>query len=191
VTGHCRKNFKDYEDWIPKLKNGTPSNWRIPNEEPSEWTPEELERIMEALNDTPEILKNFKINGLYRMKKSTLPGNPSSYKNDSIALYDSAFDKDYNLTHVLNHELGHKFYEMLTTRELQTFLKAGKWNKKSDGYESSRPKKQFLRNVDLLSPVEDFADSLTEYFHKPQNLKKVAPQIFNWMEKNIKPKEKK
>src|SRR5258708_4497900 len=56
VTGHCAKNQASYGTWKNKLSDGRPKNWHPKIEKSQRWTPEEKERVLEALDFLPEKL---------------------------------------------------------------------------------------------------------------------------------------
>jgi hypothetical protein len=52
---------------------------------------------------------------------------------------------------------------------------------KKGSFKPGRPEKEFVRANDLLSPAEDFADSITTYIHKPTELEKMSQPIYDRM----------
>lgn len=159
------------------------------SERPANWIPEEIERVLEALSETPKLLKGLDINAIYRMKESVNPENPAANHGGDIVIYDAAFEPKYKLAHVLDHEMAHLLFGALSEREKKAFRDAAKWGlTESKTFVPGRPEGQFLRKNGMLSPDEDFADSVTAYIHEPQKLKKVSPETFGWMERHLKPK---
>jgi hypothetical protein len=196
VSGHCQGNPSDYDVWNPKLMDGRPMSWRHNSEESKKWTSEERERVLETLGETPSLLKNRNINGIYRMGASDYPDNPASNNLSDFVLYDNAFeDEKYNLTHVLNHELCHRLFDDMSTEDQRAFQQAGGWREEKRNGKTvlvnDRREEQFVRKNDMLSPIEDFADSVTAYIHEPTKLKRIAPSVFGWIDKHFGPKLKK
>ncbi|MBI4402627.1 MAG: hypothetical protein HY537_00610 [Deltaproteobacteria bacterium] len=186
VTGHCHANPPGYDVWNNKLMTGRPLSWHK-EEKTATWTDEERERILEALGDLPAALKDEGIDGIYRLMRAIDPANPASNNFNSIVVYDSAFNKDYNLAHVLGHELSHRLYGSLSEREKDSFRISGKWRlTKPKTYEVGRPKNEFLRPNGMLSPEEDFCDIVPTYFLQPEKLKSLSPRVFNWVNNHIK-----
>src|SRR5687767_5074321 len=52
VVAHCRKNPSGYHQWISKLKSDKPS-WSPKAGKIANWTTEEIERVLEALEEIP------------------------------------------------------------------------------------------------------------------------------------------
>jgi hypothetical protein len=192
VKAHCHGNPANYHFWVSKLKSGRPL-WRPDAEKASDWAAEEVERVLEVLDETPNLLKDNNIKAIYRLKESIPPGNPASTNLNDIVLYDDAFEPPFNLTHVLDHELSHRVFEKLSDGEKGSFRRIAKWKKDSrvkDHFTPKRSDKEYVRPNAMLSPEEDFADDLTEYVHQPAKLEKMYPPIFDWMKKHIGPKLK-
>lgn len=186
VTGHCQGNPPGYDIWNGRLLGGRPSSWHL-KEQTSAWTDEERERVLEVLGELPAILKDEGIDGIYRLKRAIIPENPASNNFSSVVLYDTAFEKDYNLAHVLAHELSHRLYGSLSKREKDSFRIAGKWKlTKKNTYEVGRPQSEFLRPNGMLSPEEDFCDTIPTYFLQPNKLKILSPRLFNWVDNHVK-----
>lgn len=183
VSAHCRKNPGGYQVWNPKLFDGMPPYWRLRQEKPGRWTTEERERVLESLGETPLLLRNEKIGGIYRMKGSIFPGNPASNNYADIVLYDEAFGSKEGLTHVLNHELAHRLYQDMSDSERADFAKAAGWKLDPDAksLKPTRPLHEFIRENGRLNVVEDFADCIATYVHQPRKLQRTAQKIFTWI----------
>jgi len=191
VKGHCRHNTSDYATWHPKLRNDRPRSWGPHKEDTSVWSVEETERILEVLEKIPALLKELGPEAIYRSRKSAVPGNPASTNFGSLVLYDSAFDSEFNLAHVVTHEFAHRLYESLSDFERGTFLSAAKWRtdqKRGKAFIAGRPEAEFIRRNGMLSPAEDFSDDVATYLHQPQKLKSISPGIYQWMEGHLKSK---
>jgi hypothetical protein len=52
-------------------------------------------------------------------------------------------------------------------------------------FRAGRPENQFLRKNGRLSVVEDFADDIPAFVLTPTKLKKNAPKVYNWIDKNF------
>lgn len=188
VTAHCRKNPSSYLNWLPRLKMGIPRFWGSKTDQVSEWTIEERERLFEALNEIPDFLKQD-FDAIHRMKNLANSDNPASVKGTTVVIYDAAFSSNHNLTHILAHEMAHRYFEGLLETERESFRRAAGWIGTSNP-RPGRPAGQFLRPNGMLSPDEDFADDIATYFLRPLELKAKAPKIFGWMEKHLGPKLK-
>ena len=183
IKGHCKQNSSDYPTWNQKLKDGKPESWPHKSEQAAKWTVEERERVLEALEETPKLLKDTNLYGIFRVREAIDPNNPASNDYADIVIYDKAFSPDYNFTRILNHELAHRLYENLSEEEKIQFQDAGDWIIDSSGRaKAGRPLKQFVRKNDMLSPTEDFADDVTEYVHAPERLKSTAPKVYRWIQ---------
>jgi len=174
------------------MKNGRPPSWRFNAEKSTDWTVEERERVFDALEETPSFVKNLEIDSIYRMKESRSPENPAAANGATIVLYDKAFDTSQNLTHILNHEIAHRLFETLPSKERESFRVAAKWiEKRTNGevsYVAGRPESKFMRPNGKISVEEDFADGVAFFIHQPSRLKATSPEVFQWMEQNLKPK---
>ncbi len=183
IKAHCKKNDRDYDKWHAKFREGRPESWRLQAEVTAQWTAEERDRVLRALAETSELLKNQKVVGIYRMHKAMDPLNPSSSHADDTVLYDNAFSEEYNLAEVLGHELAHRLYDSLTPAEKKEFAITGKWN--TEYGKPGRPECQFVRKNGTLSSEEDFADDAAFFGLHPNKLKKLAPDIYGWMNKKF------
>jgi hypothetical protein len=193
VKGHCHKNPPSFSSWSSRLKNERPRVWGYNKEQTTKWTPEEIERILDALDETPELLKNLDINGLYRMKKSILADNPATSNYGDVVFYDSAFDSKYVLAHVLAHELAHRLLDTLPKDERKSFAKVAGWYSDTTSGETLRPgrsESQFLRKVGRQSLDEDFADDISAFIHQEKRLKTTAPKVYQWIKDNLRNKFK-
>lgn len=189
VQGHCRTSSPIYATWYQRLSRGKPPSWFFPNEEPANWTAEEVERIIEALEEAPRFLRDQGITGLFRLKKSAVPENPATTKFPNIALYDIAFEGQYNLSLIISHEFSHPLFESLSTADVSSFLKVAGWRvNNKDQVIERRNKSEFIRENAMLSPLEDFADSVAYFIHQPSKLRATSPRIYDWMEKHLKSK---
>jgi hypothetical protein len=185
VKEHCRSRSAAYEYWYPKLKNQRPEFWGFPNEKSTDWTAEEWERILEILEVLPPLFRELSPSGIYRMKKSQEPANPASTTFGTVVLYDIAFAKDYKLALVLTHELAHRLYQELSPALQNSFRVAADWRIENGTTVPGRPKKGFLRENGMLSPMEDFSDDIASYLHHPNKLKQVAPKIYRWIDETL------
>jgi hypothetical protein len=186
VKAHCQKNPSGYEFWNQKLTDGRPPFWPYQKEQPASWTSEERERALEALGELPDFIKNKHIGGIYRLKNASFPGNPATNNFADIAVYDEAFDPPYVLSEVLGHEFSHRLFEELPEEQKKSFRTAGDWLDGAPGqFRAGRPENQFLRKNGRLSVVEDFADDIPAFVLTPTKLKKTAPKVYNWIDKNF------
>src|SRR4051812_13861604 len=67
VKAHCHGDPVSYREWNSKLREGRPPGWFHPKEQSQKWSTEEKERVLEALSETPEPLRDSNIQGIYRM----------------------------------------------------------------------------------------------------------------------------
>lgn len=187
VIAHCQKNPSDYGKWEPRLKNGIPKFGGSNIDKRAEWTAEERERLLEALGEIPDFLKED-FDRIYRMKNLDHSENPASVLGTTLVLYDAAFRSDQNLAQIITHEMAHRYLEK-HEGEKESFRKAAKWIGSSK-FQPGRPEDQFLRPNGMLSYHEDFADDMAAYIFRPESLKAKSPEIFQWMEKHIGPRLK-
>jgi hypothetical protein len=192
IEGYCRKNSSDFHVWNIKLKNGRPPSWRFGAEKSVDWTAEETERALEALEETPSFLRNLDVDAIYRMKEASNPANPAAMHGTDIVLYDKAFDSTEILAHILNHEMAHLLFDTLSQKDQISYRSTARWEEKRQlgppTYVPGRPESQFLRPNGRLSYEEDFADNVAAFIHQPSRLKAVSPEIFGWMDKHLKPR---
>lgn len=84
--------------------------------------------MLEALGELPEALETMPLKGIYRLSKSVLYPNPASDDNEgTMALYDSASDKDRRLARILAHELAHEQFMALSVPDRTSYRKALGW----------------------------------------------------------------
>lgn len=183
VPGHCEKTTPADKTWIAKLLDGKPSTWR-PGEKVSKWTAEQRERVLAALREIPDFLKDPNIFGIFRMKDSETPNNPASSDYSDIVLYDRAFSDKENLTQVLEHEMAHRLFDKLPKSEQDDFRNVGQWEEnpqKPGTFLRGREKGGFVRENDMANPEEDFADGIVTFLNDPEKLKRTAPRVYRWM----------
>jgi hypothetical protein len=183
VTAHCRTKRKSDDYWHERFSKGRPGIWPHRKETEKAWTPEEVERVLEALCELPEELWNKSAYKIYRMDRSHLGGNPASSANGIVVLYDSAFDKGRTLARILAHELAHERYEKLSESEIVDYRMALNWfvsRTKGKTVIISR-KAGFVADDGRVSPEEDFANNVEFYLFEPNKLKIETPHGFRWI----------
>lgn len=186
VTAHCRKNPSGYSFWESKLKTGRPVKWPNKNEKTITWSEEEKERLLEAISDLPPELWSNHVQGIYKMNKSKDENNPASNlpEQDIIVIYDSAFEKDVNLSRVLSHELSHVLYRHLSKEKQKDYQLATNWFsvKKVRGKEVwIRRSNGYVLPDGTVSPEEDFCNNVEFFLFQPETLQKVTPHAYSWI----------
>ncbi len=128
VPSHCQTNPPSFAKWSEKLKRGMPPKWIEKSEKISAWTPEERERILDALGNLPSELLRDSVDGIYRLKRSApYDKNPASGVRGEIAVYDPAFAEKQNLSRILGHELAHELFNNLNTPEKDLYRELADW----------------------------------------------------------------
>jgi hypothetical protein len=130
VKSYCKLLTKAYEYSKERFKKGVPANWPHSTEKAGAWTEGEKERIIETLEELPDVLLSDKIAGIYRLKKSKDIPNPASSSDGVIVIYDSGFDTSRNLERIVAHELSHQNYRDLSNAEKQDYRRATGWHLK-------------------------------------------------------------
>ncbi|MGZ3747486.1 MAG: hypothetical protein ACXVB4_06085 [Pseudobdellovibrionaceae bacterium] len=188
VKSYCRVLTKAYEYSRERFKNGIPPNWPHSKEKAGSWTVEEKERIIEALEELPDILLSDKIAGIYRLKKSKDFPNPASSSYGVIVIYDSSFDSSRNLGRILCHELSHQNFKDLSNEEKQDYRRATGWHLKLESdrnvYWVGR-KSGYVEEDGKNSYEEDYSNNLEYYLYDPDKLKKVTPSGYEWIKKHF------
>lgn len=100
VKAHCKMLTKAYTFWNSRLKNSSPKGWPHSSETFKNWSTEERELLFEALEKLPPELWSEEIQSVYRARKSKDHPNPATSADHIIVLYDSAFQRDYDLSRV-------------------------------------------------------------------------------------------
>lgn len=146
---------------------------------------------MLALAQIPDELKDDKIKGIFRIQKSDDIGNPGSYSEGNIVLYDRAFDSNYSLARVIAHELAHGIYENASDKWKNGYRDALGWklNRYTQSYQPPK-NREFVKSEGRDSPNEDFAINIDFYLFDPKQLRTTAPKAFEWIEKNFSKKFK-
>lgn len=182
VKGHCRPKSRAYIFWNDKIRNGRPSDWPNSSEKSVDWTEEEKERLLEALEKIPDDLWMEKFRGFYRMKKSKDFPNPASFADQMSAIYDSAFDSKANLARILAHELAHSHYASMSRDQRLEYKKAAGWdvavNVDEGSYKEIRRKSGYVQKDGELSAEEDFANNLEFYIFDQKQLKTKTPEVY-------------
>ncbi|MNJ92605.1 hypothetical protein D3C87_102780 [compost metagenome] len=186
VRAHCKTYSKVYTEWNSKFKNTPPLGWPHKSEVFKNWTVEEKERALEALGQLPEELWNKKVLGIYRSSKSRESPNPATSADGIIVLYDEAFGKTSNLSRVLSHELSHQAYTDLSKEQREDYGFTTNWfslDKAKDKYISR--KDGFVQDDGRESPEEDFSNNVEYYLFAPNELKKITPHAYRWIENHF------
>ncbi len=190
VSESCREKNAVYNAWASRLKNGFPPGWEHKTEKPTPWTEEQRERMLEALSELPEALQKTPLKGIYRLSKSVLYPNPASDDNEgTMAIYDSAFDKNRRLARIVAHELAHENYMGLSVSEQKSYRDALGWTSEYEPESrkflyTTRPG-NFVQDDGRQGPREDFSNNLEYYLFEPNVLKEKTPQAFDWMKKHF------
>lgn len=191
VHESCREKSAVDDLWASRLKNGFPPGWENKSEKPAKWTEEQRERVLEALGELPEALQRTPLKGIFRLSKSIFYPNPASDDNEgTMALYDSAFDKDRRLARILAHELAHEHYMALSDPDQSSYRKALGWTKLEYELESRKffykeRAGNFVANDGRQGPREDFSNNLEYYLFEPNVLQEKSPKAFDWMKKHF------
>jgi hypothetical protein len=187
VTAHCQDNQQSFKTWRDKLLSGVPKGWSHHTEKPTSWTDEEIERLLEALDDIPKELLANSIKGIYRFAKSDAYPNQGTWGPNVIALYDTAFDQNNNLTRVLAHELSHEVYADFSDPIKDSYRLATDWYrlKAGNGHADAPRWFGFVEEDGKISPTEDFANNVEYYLFEPKKLMDITPTAYRWIEKHF------
>jgi hypothetical protein len=186
VQAHCKQLTAGVVYFLEKAKDGLPPNWPHRKEEASKWSEAEKARVIEVLEELPEVLLLKNVTGIYRLKKSKDLSNPASNGGNMIILYDSAFDPGKSLGMIFVHELSHLIWDRFTREERNDYRLAAQWSIKKMGdsvYYWEARKKGYVLSDGKKSADEDFANNLEYYLYKPDNLKAITPLVHKWLEK--------
>lgn len=184
VKSSCRQYSATSEVLLKSFKEGLPLGWPHKKETSVKWTEDYKQRVIEAIEEMPEILWSHSIKGLYRALKSKDFLNPASNGDGFIVLYNSAFEAKHRLSRVLAHELAHEMYRELSEKEqLDYCLKAG-WS-----YEIGRnriiywkPRKEEDVETDSkTSRDEDFTNNIEYFLFDPTILREKNPKAYDWI----------
>lgn len=194
IKAHCKEFSPSYQYFLDRFKEEISPLWPHKNEKSAPWTEEQKIRVIEALDELPQILKSEKIKGIYRMKKSKDGPNPGAGAEGIIVLYDSAFKNDRNLARILAHELAHQSYYELSEIKRQDYRRATDWKLKASKdlsvfYWVER-KSGFVEEDGKNSPQEDYANNLEYFIFSPDKLKEVMPAAYDWFRKEFRNKLK-
>jgi len=188
VKSYCKLLTKAYEYSKERFKSGAPPGWPHKVEKVGAWTEAEKERIIEALEELPDILLNDKIKGIYRLRKSKDYPNPASGSNEVIVIYDSAFESSRNLGRILSHEFAHQNFKDLSKDEKQDYRRASGWRMKLESdrnvYWEGR-EDGYVEEDGKISYEEDYSNNLEHYLYDPDKLKKVTPSAHSWIKKHF------
>jgi hypothetical protein len=183
----CQKNPISYAIWNKRLKSGLPPKWEFKTESPKTWTEDEKENVLNSLSEIPSELLSSSVEGIYRLKQfSQYRPNPAANHNHQIALYDSAFDHDQNLSEVLAHEFSHVAYSQYSDQERVDYAKNAEWFavEESPGKFILTPgRTDFVEEDGRNGIEEDFSNNIEYFLFKPQELKNKSPAVFNWIYK--------
>ncbi len=193
VASHCQANPEGYIYWAPRLKNGGPFGWIYKKENSKDWTVEERELVLEALNEVPEILRGTSTRGIFRKDKSELgKDNLATSAKGIIVLYDSAFlrpSPTRSLTRILVHELAHEYYRNLDEGQANNYREAAGWLSLSFREEREGPwiatKSKFVEPDGIVAPQEDFANNIEYFLFNPTKLRLNSPDAYEWIQHHL------
>jgi len=186
VKAHCRVNPESYSFWQPKFTDKKIDNWPHKKEVFKNWSPDEIERVLEALSELPNSLWSEKIRGIYRASKSHDFPNPATSADGIIILYDTAFDPSRNLPRILAHELAHQSYWDLSQGDRKSYWYSLNWfpRNKQETIFISR-KDGYIQDDGRESPWEDYANNVDSFLFEPEKLKRVTPYAYNWIKEHF------
>ncbi len=182
----CRDKSEAYLFWNDKIKNGRPDDWPNASEKSVDWSEEERERLLEALERIPKELWMKPLKGFYRMRKSKDFPNPASALDGSIVLYDSVFEAKTDFNRIIFHELVHVYYRSQSSLFREEYGEAAGWSVKVNEdrtYTQTRRKSGYVQEDGKLSIEEDFANNLEFLTFDESMLKKETPAAHDWLKK--------
>jgi len=188
VSSSCRANPQGYDLWKDKLVDRAPKGWPNKIEKFKRWTESEREQVIEALGRLPNELTNIKVKSIGRAAKSKDPNNPASNFDDSIVLYDSAFNSKGGVDRILAHELAHRYYKAQPDEFLSRYQVSSLWytsNPKTKNEKVLSLRDDFVAPDGTESPEEDFANNVEYFLYDRKKLKTVSPSIESWLEINL------
>ena len=187
VKPYCKEKTKAYDYVETHLKQGLPLGWPHLSEKPKAWTQFEKERLIEIIEEIPEILLNKDID-FFRAQKSKDFPNPASNTKGSIVLYDTAFNKGRSLGRIISHELAHQNFYDLSEVVRRDFRRVHGWRLELDSkgkiYWGGR-QEGYIEDDGKTSDEEDYANNVEHYLYNPDKLKEVTPQGFQWIQKQF------
>lgn len=191
VKDHCRDKSIGFLFAENKFKNSLPEYWPHKQEKGKSWSIEERERLVEALDDIPNVLFSKQLVGFYRAERSKDFPNQATHGigDDSkvyIVLYDNAFSfkEKGALARILVHELAHQAYEELKESEQDDYRFVTNWlnvSKKSKKKRFLSREDGYVRDDGRVSPEEDFANNLEFFLFEPETLKRLTPHAHRWI----------
>lgn len=184
----CNTKCKADPYWKKKIKEGRPSVWDFKSEVTTAWTDEEKSKLAESLSQSPESFRSLPLDGIYRMKKSVQIVNPGTTYDNSIAVYDPAFNNPiFSIDHVIYHELAHILYSNMTKSEQKNYADTLGWTKRDL---TDQRHGEFIDSAAKDSPEEDFANNIEAYLLDPNSLKNKVPDAYGWISKKYSKKLK-
>ncbi|WP_415062844.1 hypothetical protein [Bdellovibrio sp.] len=186
VRGHCKSHSAIYKSWEGRFQNSKYTSWPYAKEVFKAWTIADKERVIEVLETLPEELLSNSIEGIYRAVRSKDFPNPATSAEGIIVIYDSAFEKRYNLQRVIAHELAHQMYLDLSEIDITDYQYSTNWIPLRDKQKRYISRKDgFVQDDGRESPEEDYANNIEFYLNEPEKLKKVTPNAYNWIRRRF------
>jgi hypothetical protein len=152
---------------------------------------EEKNKVTLSLSHLPKDWKPIALKAIVKGSSGwdiTSPLNAATSSEEFIILYDRAFSASEDLTRVLFHEVVHFLLEEMWSTHFRNFKREFGWSAiaKEGKYRAG----DFVDIDGKLSPEEDFANSIEFFEFEPSSLRRVSPNIFRWVEKNLGQKAK-
>ena len=177
----CKEILKSIED---RLRTGFPKDWPL-KEKIKKWKELERRQTAESISKMPEELIRGNSIEIYRLEKSIIFPNPSTNMNSrpfKVSVYDSAFDKKYDIAQILSHELAHALYQQMSQDMKSSYNLKMNWVLIDRARELWISRKDgFVEEDGKISPEEDFSNNVEYYLWKPEKLKSVSPHAFDWL----------
>ena len=130
------------------------------------------------------------MDGIYRLNKFSgePPNNPGAGFDNSIALYDEAFNQKQNLSRVLAHEFAHKLYRQFYDVDGgKEYADIAEWklysNAKTGDKFLTTWRDDFVEADGIKGPDEDFSNNIEYFLFDPKKLKAKSPKINDWIQK--------
>jgi hypothetical protein len=182
--GHCRE--------LPRsnyFKDSTSQKFKNINPKIKSWNGTEKNLVLKVMAKLPKWLAAYRIKEILRADSDGTKNPAASIPSSkTLIIYDSFFTS-IDQKSIITHELAHIALWDLDATQVEDFSRLSGWEVKKDLNLRIPPKKLLLPDS-LESISEDFANHVELYYSSPNHIKTHNSEVFNFIDKLIKQKEK-
>lgn len=155
----------------------------------SRLTPNELDRMIRAVEDFPDLTFPLEKNKRFTKFKrgySLASNGEGVVANAQITFFDrwSELGSDEMMEYTVFHELGHYIGNELELDDSSEWRSLSGWVEKNGEWRSLE-KNKIISKYGQTNPAEDFAESVVTYRYNPDLLKFISPEKYRYIKETV------